>query len=213
MFTKKSTSAPIFATCISLSSGNLFAAEETISSFIPIWPFLVIVTLIFFFRKQLNCVPSFKSKENTAPVEPDEPVAGTSTVSSETDTKTATATVQEPARVEPDKPASASIVIPESGTKTATASAQEPVRVEPDKSAAASIVIPETGTTAAVDENIIDLKDNGQQCQASTAKGTRCKRKTTLEDTSVTIDDKTYLLTVCRQHNTEQLKPFSQLIK
>lgn len=183
MFTKKRISAPIFATCISLSSGNLFAAEETISSFIPIWPFLVIVTLIFFFRKQLNCVSPSKSKENTATVEPDEPVEPTSTVISETDIKTATAIVQEPARVEPDKPIAASIVIPETGTKTA------------------------------VNENIIDLKDNGQQCQASTAKDTRCKRKTTLEDTSVTIDDKTYLLTVCRQHNTEQLKPFSGLIK
>ena len=62
-------------------------------------------------------------------------------------------------------------------------------------------------------DNIIDLKDNSQQCQASTAKGTRCKRKTTLEDTSMTIDEKTYLLTVCRQHNTGSLKPFPGLIK
>jgi len=64
----------------------------------------------------------------------------------------------------------------------------------------------------ATNDNIIDLKDNSQQCQASTAKGARCKRKTTLENTSVTIDNKTYLLTVCRQHNTDSLKPFSELI-
>ena len=57
------------------------------------------------------------------------------------------------------------------------------------------------------------IKDNSQQCQASTAKGTRCKRKTTLEDTSVSIDNKTYLLTVCRQHNNDHLEPFSELIK
>ena len=64
-----------------------------------------------------------------------------------------------------------------------------------------------------VNDDIIDLKDNSQQCQASTAKGSRCKRKTTLEDTSITIGEKTYLLTVCRQHNTKTLKPFSELIK
>ncbi|NOQ14807.1 MAG: hypothetical protein GQ583_10090 [Methyloprofundus sp.] len=76
----------------------------------------------------------------------------------------------------------------------------------------------ETPDTAAdidteVNDNIIDLKDNSQQCQASTAKGARCKRKTTLEDTSLTIDEKTYLLTVCRQHNTSSLKPYPELIK
>ncbi|WP_143736033.1 hypothetical protein [Methyloprofundus sedimenti] len=131
---------------------------------------------------------------------------------SETGTSAATALVQEPIQIKPAKSATASTVIPETGTKTASALVQEPTRVEPDKSSAASTVIPETDTVA-VTKNIIDLKDNGQQCQASTAKGTRCKRKTTLEDTSVTIDDKTYLLTVCRQHNTEQLKPFSELIK
>ena len=60
--------------------------------------------------------------------------------------------------------------------------------------------------------NIIDLKDNSQQCQASTAKRTRCKRKTTLENTSMTIGEKTYLLTVCRQHNTDSLKVFPELI-
>ena len=68
-------------------------------------------------------------------------------------------------------------------------------------------------TDTDVTDNIIDLKDNSQQCQASTAKGTRCKRKTTLEDTSVSIDNKTYLLTVCRQHNNDHLEPFSELIK
>jgi len=68
-------------------------------------------------------------------------------------------------------------------------------------------------TDTEVTDNIIDLKDSSRQCQASTAKGTRCKRKTTLEDTSISIDNKTYLLTVCRQHNNDHLKPFSELIK
>jgi len=82
---------------------------------------------------------------------------------------------------------------------------QEPISTETEN------VIPAPDTI--VTDNIIDLKDNSQQCQASTAKGTRCKRKTTLEDTSVSIDNKTYLLTVCRQHNNDHLEPFSELIK
>lgn len=85
----------------------------------------------------------------------------------------------------------------------------EPVTPEPPTPEAT----PTTDAITTVDDNIIDLKDNTQQCQASTAKGTRCKRKTTLEDTSVSIEDKTYLLTVCRQHNTKRLKPFSEFIK
>lgn len=59
----------------------------------------------------------------------------------------------------------------------------------------------------------IDLKDELKQCQASTAKGTRCKRTTTLEDRNITIDDKTYTLTVCKQHNTDALKPFAGIIE
>lgn len=61
--------------------------------------------------------------------------------------------------------------------------------------------------------NIIDLKDELNQCQASTAKGTRCKRATNLETTTVSIENKTYQLTVCKQHNTDTLKPFLELIK
>ncbi len=59
----------------------------------------------------------------------------------------------------------------------------------------------------------IDLTDGGNQCQASTAKGTRCKRTTTLENASVKIDNTTYQLTVCKQHNNKSLKPFSELVK
>jgi len=59
----------------------------------------------------------------------------------------------------------------------------------------------------------IDLTDDGKQCQASTTKGTRCKRTSTLENTTATVDGKTYKLTVCSQHNNEKLKIFSELIK
>ena len=83
------------------------------------------------------------------------------------------------------------------------------VNPEPTSTVETENVVADTDIT----DNIIDLKDNSRQCQASTAKGTRCKRKTTLEDTSISIDNKTYLLTVCRQHNNDHLKPFSGLIK
>lgn len=59
----------------------------------------------------------------------------------------------------------------------------------------------------------VDLRDGKNQCQGSTAKGSRCKRTTTLKDTSVTIAGTTYELTACTQHNNAALKPFADLIK
>ncbi len=58
----------------------------------------------------------------------------------------------------------------------------------------------------------LDIRDS-QQCQASTAKGTRCKRSNSLEDREIAIDGKDYLLTVCKQHNKPDLKPFAECIK
>jgi len=57
-----------------------------------------------------------------------------------------------------------------------------------------------------------DLSDDGQ-CQGSTAKGARCKRTTTLEKISFTIDDKIYQLTACSQHKNDKFKPYPGLIK
>jgi len=78
---------------------------------------------------------------------------------------------------------------------------------EPEPEPENAIIISETSATP------INLKENSNQCQASTAKGTRCKRTTSLEDASISIDDKTYLLTVCKQHNKKNLKPFSELFE
>lgn len=75
-----------------------------------------------------------------------------------------------------------------------------------------TVEIESTETKEKVENKIIDLKDNSGQCQASTAKGTRCKRKATLEEASISMDNKRYSLTVCKQHNTESLKPFSGLM-
>ena len=85
-------------------------------------------------------------------------------------------------------------------------------QLAPEPETPAQTITTDTDTTEAKD-NIIDLKDNSQQCQASTAKGTRCKRTTTLEDTSISMDNKSYLLTVCRQHNTDLIIPYSKPLK
>jgi hypothetical protein len=171
MLTQKSISTPLLATIIILGSGSAFAADESFTSPVPVWPFLAIAAFIFIFRKQLNCVPPInldaesptpKLQEQviTTPAEPEEP---NPTILQDTDTTT---TEETPPAIAP-----------------------------------------------ATNETIIDLKDDSEQCQVGTAKGTRCKRQTTLEDASVTIDGITYLLTACRQHNTDHLKPYSGLIK
>ncbi len=59
----------------------------------------------------------------------------------------------------------------------------------------------------------IDLTGDGKQCQAGTAKGTRCKRTNTLDTASIKIEGATYQITVCSQHNNKNLKPYSKLIK
>lgn len=170
MLTKKSISTSILVTCIIPGSGSAFAADESISSMLPIWPFLAIVAFIFIFRKQLNCVPPLDLQEESP--------------STTTEEQLITGQDEEP----------------------------EP-KITPDTTEIDSESETEINATVKADDNIIDLKDNSQQCQGSTAKGTRCKRKTTLEDASVTIDGKIYLLIACRQHNNERLKPFAELIK
>jgi len=81
----------------------------------------------------------------------------------------------------------------------------------PEQAKPAQTIV-ETDTKVKPADEIIDLKDDSQQCQASTAKGTRCKRKTMLEKAVISIDNKTYSVTVCKQHNTDSLKPFPELI-
>ena len=66
---------------------------------------------------------------------------------------------------------------------------------------------------AATANGTIDLKDDSNQCQAATAKGTRCKRSSSLENATVSLNGKTYKLTVCSQHNNDSLQIFSDLIK
>ena len=62
------------------------------------------------------------------------------------------------------------------------------------------------------DKGVIDLSD-GKQCQASTSKKSRCKRKNTLKAVNKVVDNKTYLFTICAQHNNDTFKPYPKLIK
>lgn len=181
MLAKKSISAPIIAICISLNSANLFAAEESISSMFPVWPFFAILFVILIFRKQLNCVPPLALEDEPVTDNPPEQ------------------TIAEPA--EPEAPATAI------AEKHIT-----PEVSETETSAPIAIPEPEPEASPETEDNVIDLKDDSQ-CQGSTAKGTRCKRKSALTDASITIDGITYLLSACRQHNNDQLKPYAGLIK
>lgn len=158
MLSKRSPLTPVLATLFSLSPEISIAAEDSLTSAFPVWPFFAIVIVAFIFLRRCKCSPSLKPKK--------------------------------PPLKSPTK--------------------QENVAPAP-KSPEVAPKIPEAAPE--VKDEIIDLTDNSQQCQASTAKGTRCKRKTTLEETSITLNNKTYLITVCRQHNNDHLTPFSELIK
>ena len=68
-------------------------------------------------------------------------------------------------------------------------------------------------TTVSKTENkVVDLTEGSKQCQASTSKGARCKRTNTLENATLVLDDTTYTVVVCAQHNTNKLKIYSKLI-
>ncbi len=167
----KSISILLSATFIIFNSRMAMAAETTDSGFLPpIWPLLLVIAIMFIFRKQLNCVKPFASQQSDTPAAKEQ---------TEVEAVSADTT--------PTKQVEAETVTDDTATKIET--------------------IVETSNDS------INLKDNSSQCQASTAKGTRCKRTTTLEDTSITVDGKTYELTVCKQHNTAALKPFSELLK
>ncbi|NOQ65529.1 MAG: hypothetical protein GQ582_13540 [Methyloprofundus sp.] len=148
---------------IALNSGVAIAAEDSLTDYVPaIWPFFVLIGLIFVFKDFLNCVPPIDLSESEPEPEPK--------------LETKTKTQPEPS----DKPKQEEVV------------AESP---------------------AATEDDLIDLRDNSGQCQASTAKGTRCKRKNTLSDATLTINNKEYLITACAQHHNDALKPYPGLLE
>lgn len=60
---------------------------------------------------------------------------------------------------------------------------------------------------------LTDLSKNVAQCQAETAKGSRCKRTNNLETTIQTFKNKRYQFTSCTQHNTDKFKPHPTVLK
>jgi len=118
---------------------------------------------------------------------------------------------EEPDTQEPAKPAAAKQKpVKKEAVKQAPAKPQVTKKATPAKKTTPAKK-PENKAKAT--SGPIDLTDDSKQCQASTTKGTRCKRTTTLENTTATVDGKTYQLTVCTQHNNDKLKIFSGLLK
>lgn len=111
---------------------------------------------------------------------------------------------QEPDAPEPAKPAA----VKQEAVKQAPAKPQATKKETPAKKPASK-----PKAKAKVTSGTIDLTGDGKQCQASTTKGTRCKRTTTLENITTTANGKTYQVTVCSQHNNDKLKIFSELLK
>jgi hypothetical protein len=108
----------------------------------------------------------------------------------------------------------AGVQAPEAEHKDTPVSKKDPTPA-PAKPKAAAKAKPKTTAKTKVPTtktSTVNLITDGKQCQASTAKGSQCKRTTTLEKSSVIIKGTKYQLTVCSQHNNDAIKPFSGLI-
>lgn len=70
----------------------------------------------------------------------------------------------------------------------------------------------ETHEVAVATDEVVDLTVEDDQCQGTTTKGARCARKTGLETVELGLNGKQYRLLVCKQHNNDALKPFSELV-
>lgn len=122
--------------------------------------------------------------------------------------KTKVAEQPSPVKVEPlprkEEPAKTAVVTPEKKPAGAP-KAKAPVAQAKAK--------PEIKAAAAAEAKVIDLTEHATQCQASTLKGTQCRRKTNLEKIDKTVHDKKYKFAVCSQHNNTDFTPFSDYIR
>ena len=169
---------------MALSPNIAMAVEKTgSSSSIAAWPLILLVVLIIVFRKKIFAEATPEPEHHE---EAEAPEAA----------KPA-AVKQEPVKQESVK---------QEAVKKTPAKPKATKKATPTKKPASK-----AKTKATSDP--IDLTDDSKQCQASTTKGTRCKRTTSLENITATVDGKTYQLTVCTQHNNDKLKIFSELLK
>nr|WP_305907492.1 hypothetical protein [Methylomarinum sp. Ch1-1]MDP4520252.1 hypothetical protein [Methylomarinum sp. Ch1-1] len=65
----------------------------------------------------------------------------------------------------------------------------------------------------AAKQDVIDLAKDAEQCQSATAKGSRCSRTRNLEVIDAVIEGRQYRFRTCKQHHTEDFKPFPELLK
>ncbi len=91
-------------------------------------------------------------------------------------------------------------------TKTSTPAPVSKVN-PPQARAASNLAAKKTETS------LIDLSIDAGQCQAETAKGTRCSRTVNLETIVVTIKNKLYQFATCKQHNRKSFKPHPKVLK
>lgn len=111
-----------------------------------------------------------------------------------------------PAKAEPKPPKE------EPATNVATPVEKKPVSApKPKTQVNQAKAKPATKATAAT-AKVIDLTENATQCQASTLKGTQCRRKTNLENIDKTVNDKKYKFAVCSQHNNTDFIPFADYV-
>jgi len=184
MMTKTGISILLSVIVMALSP-NIAMAVDTAgsSSSIAAWPLILLVILIIVFRKKIFAEATPEPEHHEE--------AGTPEAAKPVAAK------QEPVKQE---------AVKQEAVKKAPAKPQAAKKATPAKK-------PASKPKAKAASGLIDLTTDGKQCQASTAKGTRCKRTTTLENITTTVDGKTYQLTVCTQHNNDKLKIFSELLK
>ena len=62
-------------------------------------------------------------------------------------------------------------------------------------------------------DDVLVLSDNVTQCQASTAKGTRCTRDNNLQLKQQAVNQRNCRFAVCKQHNRDSFKPHASVLK
>jgi len=61
-------------------------------------------------------------------------------------------------------------------------------------------------------KGVVDLFVNADQCQASTGKGTRCKRSNNLMQLQRAVGSQQYIFAVCHQHHNESFTPHPSVL-
>ncbi len=93
---------------------------------------------------------------------------------------------------------------PAAAQAASTEAKKEPPAAAPEKA---------PGTAKKAPKGIIDLYVNADQCQASTGKGTRCKRSNNLQQLQHTVGSQQYIFAVCSQHHNDSFIPHPSVLE